>query len=59
MGDWNMTPEEMAASGFPTFIRVTIVHTGGITCRQGRGTIIDYAVVHHEIAGATKVKPIE
>ena len=59
VGDWNLNPESMAASGFPSFTKGTIVHTGETTCRQGRGTNIDYAVVHHEMADAVKVEVVD
>ena len=58
VGDWNLSPENLAASGFPNFVKGTIVHTGETTCRQGQGTNIDYALVHHEMAEATKVEVV-
>eukprot|EP00959_Pyramimonas_sp_CCMP1952_P231078 4830443-Pyramimonas_sp.AAC.1 len=34
-GDWNMSPDEVEASGFCSFARLTLVSTKLYTCRGG------------------------
>ncbi len=52
-GDWNITPETMAASGWPEHVGGTIVippvsHTTTVGGRAGR--LIDYFIVSNQIA---------
>ena len=57
VGDWNQSPEALAATGFATFLQGTILTAGSrATCRQGKGSVIDYAVVNHGLAGAVAVE---
>ena len=53
VGDWNRSPEEMAASGFPAFLQGSIITAGEEhTCRQGNGSTITHAIVNNGLAGA-------
>ena len=44
-GDMNMPPEAFEKIGFHARLRARIVATDSNTCRQGRGSKIDYAIV--------------
>jgi hypothetical protein len=56
IGDFNQHPEELAATGFLTFVQGTAVATKEATCRQGEGSVIDYAVVQAALAPAVSVE---
>ena len=56
VGDWNQRPEDMASSGFPSFVHGAIVSINECTCRQGKGSIIDYVIVHRGLETAVKME---
>ena len=56
VGDWNQRPEDMASSGFPSFVHGAIISPSESTCRQGEGSIIDYAIVHRGMETAVKME---
>jgi hypothetical protein len=56
VGDFNQHPEELAATGFLTFVQGTAVATHEPTCRQGGGSIIDYAIVQASLAPAVSIE---
>lgn len=57
IGHWNMSPEAFAGTGFPNFVCGTVVTAGDQnTCRQGSGSVIDYALAHHSIAAAVSIE---
>ncbi len=47
VGDWNnvMVPDDLVATGLPSFVRGTVIHPGVNACVQGKGSLIDYALV--------------
>ena len=56
VGDWNQRPEDMASSGFPSFVHGAIISLSESTCRQGTGSSIDYAIVHRGMETAVKME---
>ena len=47
VGDWNMTPAELVASGWPRRLRGGFMQPAGceITCTPGKGRMLDYCLV--------------
>jgi hypothetical protein len=56
VGDFNQHPEELAASRFLTFVQGTAVATKEATCRQGGGSVIDYALIQANLAPAVSIE---
>eukprot|EP00959_Pyramimonas_sp_CCMP1952_P322789 6754623-Pyramimonas_sp.AAC.1 len=56
MADWNMTPEELWGSGWPSFVRGHIaVPPGEFTNSGGTGRILDFGVVSEHLASLVKL----
>ena len=49
-GDWNCTPSEHAKQGWTGKLRGRIVPPSVITCRSGKGRILDYFVASDALA---------
>ena len=51
MADWNIEPYELVATGWDRFVQGTIVTPRDVTftCNQGRGRMLDYAVVANSL----------
>ena len=58
LADFNMTPEEMLATGWPERVGGCIVTPRNVsaTCDQGRGRMLDYAVVYTRAAHRLQVQ---
>ena len=52
--DWNMTPQELAATGWLDQIKGTILEQPGVdfTCAGSSGRVLDFAVVSKGLAPA-------
>ena len=51
MADWNIEPSELVATGWDRFVQGTVVTPRDVTftCNQGRGRMLDYAVVANSL----------
>ena len=51
MADWNIEPSELVATGWDRFVQGTVVAPRDVTftCNQGKGRMLDYAVVANSL----------
>jgi len=56
VGDWNQEVQGLVESGFPNFVKGTVINPKEKTCTQGGGTEIDYCLVSAELAESVQVK---
>eukprot|EP00959_Pyramimonas_sp_CCMP1952_P196043 4098852-Pyramimonas_sp.AAC.1 len=57
MGDWNLPPQQLWNSGWPTYVRGAIVQApGAFTNSGGQGRILDYGVVSEELAASVELE---
>ena len=52
VGDWNMSPEDLTSTGFVAFVGAAVVCSPGNTCRQGKGSKIDFILADQALAGS-------
>ena len=51
-----MSAEELFTTGFPSFAQGTIVSGDENACRQGKGSIIEFALVEQSVASAFQIE---
>ena len=59
-GDFNIEPSEMCDLGWdvPAFAQFATPMDTKVTCKMGRGTLIDYAIVSHCVKHGMRTKTV-
>ena len=59
MADWNVEPQQLHDINWPGYIKSQVVTPNGVsfTCDQGRGRMLDYALVSHTLVPYFSLEP--